>query len=335
MVRVASQGRLMKRTRLAFTLVELLVVIAIIGILVALLLPAIQAAREASRRTNCVSNLRQFGLAMHNFESSQKHFPQGDVTVGSSAGLSVHARLLSYMEEAQLQDLVDTTVGYDHVNNDTARLSRVAIFECPSDTNSMVADVNVRTSGAPTNYHVNQGSGILWSVWPAAAPNETQPKPNGVMIRNFKIRPKDVTDGLCHTAAFSERNLGDGSNTTSTPESDTYAPGTYPNSPDEALQQCNAIDVSDLSKQSLSDVGMPWTRAYHTTTMYFHGSTPNGRSCAYPPGRIMTTASSRHSGGVNLLMSDGSARFARDEVDVRIWRAIGSRNGEEIIDGDF
>jgi prepilin-type processing-associated H-X9-DG protein/prepilin-type N-terminal cleavage/methylation domain-containing protein len=325
----------MKRTRVAFTLVELLVVIAIIGILVALLLPAIQAAREASRRTNCVSNLRQFGLAMHNFESARKHFPQGDVTVGSSAGLSVHARLLSYMEEAQLQDLVDTSVGYDHVNNDTARLSRVAMFECPSDTNSMVADVNVRTSGAPTNYHVSQGSGILWSIWPAAAPNDTQPKPNGVMVRNFKVKPSDVTDGLCHTAAFAERILGDGSNAIITVESDSFQPGTYPNNADEALQQCDAMDVSDVSKQGVSEVGMPWIRAYHSTTMYFHGSTPNGRSCMYPPGRIMTTASSRHNGGVNLLMCDGSAKFARDEVDVRIWRALGSRNGEEIIDGEY
>jgi prepilin-type N-terminal cleavage/methylation domain-containing protein/prepilin-type processing-associated H-X9-DG protein len=322
----------MKRIPRAFTLVELLVVIAIIGILVALLLPAIQAAREASRRSNCISNLRQFGLAMHNFESSRKYFPQGDITVGTSNGLSVHARLLSYMEEAQLQDLVDTNYGYDHANNSTARMTRVAMFECPSDSNvNLVADINVVTSGAPTNYHVSQGSGILWSVWPAAAPNDTQPQPNGVMIRNYKITPADVTDGLCHTAAFSERNLGDGSNSVSTVESDTYAPGTYPNSPDEALQQCNAIDIGDLSKQSLSDVGMPWVRAYHTTTMYFHGSTPNGRSCAYPPGRIMTTASSRHSGGVNLLMCDGSAKFVRDEVNINIWRAIGSRNGEEVI----
>ena len=111
----------MRRIQRGFTLVELLVVIAIIGILVALLLPAVQAAREASRRANCVSNLRQFGLAMHNFESAKKHFPQGDITVGSSAGLSVHARLLSYVEEAQLQDLVDTTVAYRF--NDNVKLS--------------------------------------------------------------------------------------------------------------------------------------------------------------------------------------------------------------------
>jgi prepilin-type N-terminal cleavage/methylation domain-containing protein/prepilin-type processing-associated H-X9-DG protein len=326
----------MQRESRGFTLVELLVVIAIVGILVALLLPAIQAAREAARRSNCVSNLRQFGLAMHNFESTYKHFPQGDITKSSSAGLSVHARLLNYMEETDLQDLVDTTVGYDDPKNGQARMTRIELFLCPSDSSEhLVADITKPATGAPTNYHVNQGSGILWSVWPAAAPNDTQPQPNGVMIRNFKISPAEVTDGLSHTAAFAERNLGDGSNFTSTEESDTFAPGTYPNNADEAFDMCQALNIADLSKQALSDIGMPWIRAYHSTTMYFHGSTPNGRSCAYPPGRIMTTASSRHPGGVNLLLCDGSSRFISNDINILIWRALGSRNGEEVISETF
>jgi prepilin-type processing-associated H-X9-DG protein len=313
-----------------------LVVIAIIGILVALLLPAIQAAREASRRSNCLSNLRQFGLAMHNFESTYKHFPQGDITQGTSSGLSVHARLLAYMEETDLRDLVDTTVGYDNAKNDQARMTPVALFLCPSDTREqLVADINVRTTGALTNYHVSQGSGILWSVWPATAPNDTQPQPNGVMIRNFKISPAEVTDGLSHTAAFAERRLGDGSNYISTENGDSYLPGMYPADADEALRDCNAMNAADLSKQSLSDIGMPWIRAYHSTTMYFHGNTPNGRSCMFPPGRIMTTASSLHPGGVNLLLCDGSSRFVSGDVALSTWRALGSRNGGDVISDDF
>jgi prepilin-type processing-associated H-X9-DG protein len=154
------------------------------------------------------------------------------------------------------------------------------------------------------------------------------------MIRNFRISPAEVTDGLSHTAALAERRLGDGSNNVSTENSDSYLPGTYPADADEALRDCNAMNAADLSKQSLSDIGMPWIRAYHSTTMYFHGSTPNGRSCMFPPGRIMTTASSLHPGGVNLLLCDGSSQFVSDDVALATWRALGSRNGGEIPD-DF
>jgi prepilin-type N-terminal cleavage/methylation domain-containing protein/prepilin-type processing-associated H-X9-DG protein len=336
----------MQREARGFTLVELLVVIAIIGILVALLLPAIQAAREASRRSNCLSHLRQFGLAMHNYEQSNKVFPAGDVltpdpanpNVMLSLSLSVHARLLPYMEEADLQDLVNFKALYNDPTNDRARMTKVALFLCPSDSDEHlpIPDTIDRNTGAPTNYHVNQGTGILWSLWPAAPPNDKQPPPNGVMIRHTAIGPKDVTDGLSHTAAFAERNLGDGSITTSTPESDTYVPGTYPEDVDQALQQCNALTGPDLlAKQSNLLVGVPWIRAYHTSTMYFHGSPPNGRSCAFPPGRIMTTSSSRHNGGVNLLLCDGSARFVSETIALAIWRALGSRNGDEVIAETF
>lgn len=155
------------------------------------------------------------------------------------------------------------------------------------------------------------------------------------MYRNSKTKTSDITDGLSHTAAFAERNLGDGSNDVATEESDTFRPGTYPQNVDEALADCEAIDVEDLSKQGRSEVGAPWLRAYHSTTMYFHGATPNRRSCMYPPGLIMTTSSSRHTGGTNVLMCDGSTRFVSDEVSLATWRAIGTRNGGEITPGSL
>jgi len=332
----------MKHQSHGFTLVELLVVIAIIGILVALLLPAVQAAREAARRTQCMNNLRQMGLAMHGFESARRQFPMGEIliqnpadpTKWNSLGLSVHARLLPYAEDAALHDLIRFDYSWKSAENEQARNTRVPMFLCPSDSDDNL-DPEV---GAPNSYHANQGNGILWSAFPLPPDNANygrQPPQNGVVLRNIRVRPKDVIDGLSHTAAFSERIMGDGDSGISSPESDTYRPGDWPADADEALQSCLMMDVNDLSKQGVSDVGNPWIRAYHSTTMYFHNNTPNGRSCMYPPGLIMTTATSRHPGGVNLMLSDGSARFVSDNVDRVTWEAIGSRNGEEIIGGEL
>lgn len=316
-----------------FTLVELLVVIAIIGVLVALLLPGIQAAREAARRTQCLNNLRQLGLALENYESSHRRFPPTDITEGASTGLSIHARLLPYVEEANLAALVDVTKAYDAPANDAARMTRISMFQCASANDQQLPmNVSLRNTGAATSYHANHGSGILWSI--ASSPDNPLHAfwpPNGPMYRNSRTGPKDVTDGLSHTAAFSERVMGDGSNSVSTEISDTYQPGTYPANADQAVRDCNAIDIRDLAHQRFSDVGMPWIRAYHSTTIYYHVNTPNGRSCMFPPGLIMTTASSHHPGGVNLVMCDSSARFVSENVDVQTWRAAGSRNGGEVV----
>jgi prepilin-type N-terminal cleavage/methylation domain-containing protein/prepilin-type processing-associated H-X9-DG protein len=332
----------MKRNPHGFTLVELLVVIAIIGILVALLLPAVQAAREAARRTQCINNLRQLGLAMHNHESAMKYFPMGEVLIRptdptkawTSLGHSAHARMLPYAEDPALHDLINFQFAWNKAENEQARNTRVAMFLCPSDS-----DANLRAdAGAPNSYHASQGSGVLWSAFPLPADDANfglQPPQNGVILRNIKVGAKNIVDGLSHTAAFSERNMGDGDQTTSTPESDTYRTGTWPDTADAALQDCLSVDVNDISRQGVSDVGNPWIRAYHSTTMYFHNNTPNGRSCMYPPGRIMTTATSRHPGGVNLMLADGSARFASDSVDRLMWQALGSRNGDETVRGDL
>jgi prepilin-type N-terminal cleavage/methylation domain-containing protein len=323
----------MNRTCRGFTLVELLVVIAIIGVLIALLLPAVQAAREAARRTQCVNNLRQFGLAFHNYETAHKRFPPGDVILaaGGSTGLSVHARLLPYFEQASLHRLVNPNESYLHASNELARTATIAIFLCPSDSDGQLSP----ELGGANNYHVNQGTGILWSIWPDTANNPLQPPPNGVMYRNSRTAPKHVTDGLSNTAAFAERCQGDGNNAVASPKSDSFVPGTHPANVDEALRDCLAIDINDLSRQSFSDVGAPWIRAYHSTTMYFHGDVPNGRSCMFPPGLIMTTASSHHTGGVNLLMCDASARFVSEGVALDVWRALGTREGDEPLDESF
>ncbi len=129
-----------------------------------------------------------------------------------------------------------------------------------------------------------------------------------VFYRDSRVRIADVIDGLSNTVAFSERMFGDGSNTVSSP-TDTFQPGTYPANADQARRDCLAVNTADLSKQGFSNVGAPWLQAYHSTTLYYHVLAPGERSCMYPPGRIATTASSRHTGGVQTAACDGSVQF--------------------------
>jgi prepilin-type N-terminal cleavage/methylation domain-containing protein/prepilin-type processing-associated H-X9-DG protein len=327
----SSKGRAPLRALSGFTLVELLVVIAIIGILVGLLLPAVQAAREAARRMQCSNNIRQIGLAMHNYESTWKKFPPGSLVGVTFTGISVHARLLPHMEQANSYTLVNFNFGYDAPQNAVARAQQISTFLCPSDP---AGDLPALLGGR-NNYYANVGTGILAGAKPTdpADPNFSQPAPNGVFFRESRIAPRDILDGLTYTAAFSEKLLGDGSNGIATLRSDTFRPGTFPATADAALADCNAMNPLNLSLQGVSNVGAPWLWAYHSTTMYYHVAPPNGRSCMYPPGRIMTTAGSRHPGGVQVLLCDGSVQFASENLDLAIWRGLGTRAGSEVISG--
>jgi prepilin-type N-terminal cleavage/methylation domain-containing protein len=325
-VSVAYLGSfVMKRSTSAFTLLELLVVIAVIGILVALLLPAVQSAREAARRMQCSNNLKQLSLALHNYHDSMRAFPPGS----NNRSISTHAFLLPYIEQANLHQLVDFRVSYNHANNLQALAAGVQVFECPSDPQKAPA------GWAGTSYRANQGSGILYGL-PATNPSDPNYNfraPNGVFFRDSYLRFSDIVDGTSQTAAFSEHCKGDFNQGFAT-RNDTYRPGTFPSTPDEAVAQCAAIDVNNLAFQGVSDVGAPWLRSYHSTTLYFHVGPPNTRSCMFPPGRIATAANSEHVNGVMLALCDGSVRFVSETIDLATWRSLGTRDGHEPV-GDF
>jgi prepilin-type N-terminal cleavage/methylation domain-containing protein/prepilin-type processing-associated H-X9-DG protein len=313
----------MRRSRLGFTLVELLVVIAIIGVLVALLLPAVQAARESARRMQCSNNVKQLGLGMHNYHDAMGAFPPARV---NGPQYSAHALLLPFIEQQNIADRIDYKLSWNHANNALARGTLVPTFTCPSDPQQ-----DVPLGWAGNNYRINQGSNILFGLPPTdpSDGNYGMPAPNGVALLDQRITFASVTDGTSNTACWSEHDKGDFSNAIST-RNDTFWPQTYPNTPDEAVAQCRAIDKKNLSFQRVSDVGAPWIQGYHSVTIYFHVGPPQDPSCMYPPGRIATTANSSHGGKVvNVGLCDGSVRAVTPSVNIVVWRALGSRNGGE------
>lgn len=322
----------MTQRRTAFTLIELLVVIAIIAMLVGLLLPAVQKVREAASKTDCTNNLKQIGLALHNYEFDRKVFPGG----GSGAlfgpafsnRYSAHTHLLPYLEQQNVYQTIEFENSPQHTSNDPARGQIEKIFLCPSDPQSVTP-----AGWSGCSYPANYGTGITWGQNAAGA--------NGVFYflhspTEKGTRLTDLKDGTHCTVAFGERLMGDWSNAIVTEKSDLFHPkNPMPQNADEAYQACQALDVSDLSNQWRSDFGGYWLTGWHMT-LYNHASPPNTRSCAYPQNLAMTmTSSSGHSGGLNVLMCDGSVHFVNNGINLSTWRAIATRNGSEVANWDF
>jgi prepilin-type N-terminal cleavage/methylation domain-containing protein/prepilin-type processing-associated H-X9-DG protein len=315
--------------RSAFTLIELLVVIAIIGVLIALLLPAVQSAREAARRAQCLNNLKQLGIALHTYHDANGTFPLGR-TIPFDTSYSAIARILPFVEQTTVADALNFDLAWSGLANQTGTMTNLQLLLCPSDTAELPA------GWAGTNYRGNEGTSVV--MWHGASDpsnvNAGMPAPNGMFFSSIGLKAADIRDGLSQTAAFSEHVLGDFDNTRATREADTFWPQTYPADADEAVRLCRDMNWSDLQYQRVSDVGAPWIYGYHSTTSYWHSGPPNSVSCMFPPSRIMTVANSRHPGGVNVGMADGSVRFVKETVNLETWRALGSRNGGEVISAD-
>jgi len=321
----------------AFTLIELLVVIAIIAVLIALLLPAVQSAREAARRAQCTNNLKQIGLALHNYHDSNNSFPWCGLsivapTATSTIQWSPHTRFLPFIEQKNLFDSLNFSFVWSDPQNSTVTATKVASFICPSDPRDTIPIAG----WAGTSYRGSQGNSLVYGYGdsdPSKVNTMMQP-PNGIFFSNMLVSIASVTDGTSNTAAFSEHCIGDFDNNVVTELGDTFWPQTYPATSDEAVTQCEAIDVKNLGFQRVSNVEGPWTQFYHSVSSYSHTGKPNARSCMFPPLRIMTNANSLHAGGVNLCLADGSVRFVKSTTNIAAWRALGSRNGGEVISAD-
>jgi prepilin-type N-terminal cleavage/methylation domain-containing protein/prepilin-type processing-associated H-X9-DG protein len=319
------------RRRSAFTLIELLVVIAIIAILIGLLLPAVQKVRESASRAQCQNNLKQIGVALHNYHGAMGAFPPGGGGKLWGANLaqnrySTHAFLLPYLEQQGLYNQIIFSASPDDAVNAAPRATVLSVFQCPSDG----AGLSPAGWGG-NNYVANYGSEIRWAQGPQGS--------NGPFYFSDNAGPRgarvaDISDGTSSTAAFSERLRGDWSNTI-TSRSDLFSPGTSPANQDQAVAMCAALDPNNLATQWRSDFGGYWLRAFHMT-LYSHTAPPNARACAFPAnGTMNMPASSGHTTGVNVLMCDGNVRFVTDSVSIGTWRAIGTRSLSEVPGDDY
>jgi prepilin-type N-terminal cleavage/methylation domain-containing protein/prepilin-type processing-associated H-X9-DG protein len=319
----------MRHHRRGFTLIELLVVIAIIAVLIALLLPAVQAAREAARRAQCVNNLKQLGIACHNYHDVCGALPAAEM-VYNATSLSALSNLLPFMEQTNIFNSINFSFTYNTPTNNvlqnvTAQNTRVSSFICPSD----VADPHPEFGGQ-TNYMVNMGSWIVWMS--ASGPNAALAPPNGIFYGNSATKIADVTDGLSNTTLFSERILADFNPAVVAPIADVFFSPAQPTTLDDAVAACLAIDIYNPASAFPLFMGAPWINGQHVC---LHVTQPNTRSCGFFSAlRACMPPSSRHPGGVNLLAGDGSVKFIKNSIGLPTWRALGTRAGGEIISAD-
>jgi prepilin-type N-terminal cleavage/methylation domain-containing protein/prepilin-type processing-associated H-X9-DG protein len=330
--------RCRKKTPLAFTLIELLVVIAIIGILIALLLPAVQKIREAASRMKCANNLKQIGLALHNYETALNTFPPAGIyPVGQTAAdsYSVHARLLPYIEQDNVYQLIN--LNQPATSQPFVVQQRIGVYLCPDEQND-----HARTDSTPTRYPISYAANVgAWFVYDPTSGTGG----DGAFPMNHGCRPTDYSDGLSNTVGFAEvKAFGHYLLNPGVPKNLGVAAPTSPSA------------LTSLGGTFKSDTHTGWTEGQSFQTGFTFVFTPNtvvpfvsagvnydvdyvsnrdGSSASLPSYAAMTSRS-YHSGGlVNVMLMDGSVRPVTNAISLTTWRALGTRAGGEIVGSDF
>lgn len=301
----STVGGRQRFTRCGVTLIEVMVVIFVLGLLAAMLLPAVQSSRESARRIQCLSNLKQISLAVTTYAIDHNSFPPS----GTVDGASYLVRLLPYIEQTDLYSKFDFSAPIgDQI---PLALKRPPVYGCPTDP--AVANVRYRS-----NYFGNCGWYERVSSDPNAPRDSVGPFP--FMSSGRAIAPNHVTDGLSTTVAIAECLPGFGQDIRRAVWQETPSLPVFDRSVTTMGNECLAATTTSLTFPR----GSMWTPGGFGITMYDHVLPPNTRHCNW-----VTNSGSMHSAGINSALCDGSARFVSSSIDVIVWRSLGTRCGGE------